>query len=55
MAKTLNIKIDGDLYDRYRIFCDENTYNLSERLRQFMSLDMKLSIEKDAIKELKKI
>lgn len=55
MIKNLNIKIDNDLYDTYKLFCEENTYNLSERLRQFISMDMKLSIkDKDAIKELKK-
>lgn len=54
MTKNLNMKIDNDLYDKYKSFCEENTFNLSERIRQFISLDMKLSIkELDSIKKLK--
>lgn len=56
MTKLLNIKIDNALYDNYKKYCEENTFNLSERLRQFIVLDMKLdNIEKDVIKELKKL
>jgi hypothetical protein len=56
MTKLLNIKIDNDLYDNYKKYCEENTYNLSERLRQFIVLDMKLDLnEKDIIKEIKKL
>jgi len=56
MTKNLNIKIEVSLYDEYRRFCDENTFNLSERLRQFIIIDMKINdIDKDAIKELKKL
>ena len=56
MTKNLNIKIDSELYDDYKSFCEENTFNLSERIRQFIWIDMKLSmIDKDSIKELKKV
>lgn len=56
MTKNLNMKIDIELYDNYKKYCEENTYNLSERLRQFIILDMKLDLnEKDIIKEIKKI
>lgn len=56
MTKNLNMKIDIELYDNYKKYCEENTYNLSERLRQFIVLDMKLDLnEKDIIKEIKKI
>ena len=56
MVKNLNIKIDTELYNKYKSFCEENTFNLSERLRQFILMDMKLDTkERDAIKELKKI
>lgn len=56
MIKNLNIKIDSELYDDYKSFCEENTFNLSERIRQFISIDMKLNkLDKDSIKELKKL
>lgn len=53
LKKNLNIKIDSELYCEYKKFCEENSYNLSERLRQFIQLDV--NYEDDLLKKIKRI
>ncbi len=39
--KLLIIRVNKNLKNNYRIFCMNNEYNMSERIRQFMENDLK--------------
>jgi hypothetical protein len=38
--KMFSLRIDGKLLDEYRKFCEENSINISARLRKFMERDL---------------
>jgi len=37
----LNVLIDKDLKNKYKIFCIKNDYNFSERVRELIEKDLK--------------
>jgi hypothetical protein len=51
--KMFSIRIPQKLLDEYRAFCDENSINISKRLRKFMERDLdqwrirKLQLQKE--------
>jgi hypothetical protein len=38
----VNFKIDAELRKRYKIFCIENGYTLSDRIREFIESELKI-------------
>ena len=38
--KMFSIRIEEKLIEEYRMFCEENSINISARLRKFMERDM---------------
>lgn len=38
--KMFSLRIPGKLLNEYRDFCDENSINISKRLRKFMERDL---------------
>jgi len=38
--KMFSLRIPGKLLDEYRKFCEENSINISKRLRKFMERDL---------------
>ncbi len=38
--KMLSLRIPGKLLEEYRKFCDENSINVSKRIRKFMERDL---------------
>lgn len=40
--KMFSIRITSKLLEEYREFCDENSINISKRLRKFMERDLEL-------------
>lgn len=47
--KSFNIRIDEDMLNEYKSYCNENGYDISKRIRLFIKLDLsnKLEIRKD--------
>lgn len=56
MNKNLNIRIDAGLLKRYRKFCKDNQFSISERIRYFIEkeLEKELNPEKLASEILKR-
>jgi hypothetical protein len=48
-TKLFNIRIDEELLNQYKQFCNDNGYDASKRLRLFIKADLsnKLEIRKD--------
>jgi antitoxin component of RelBE/YafQ-DinJ toxin-antitoxin module len=40
MDKMLTFRINSKLLEEYKKFCDENSLNMSSRIRKFMERDM---------------
>lgn len=40
--KMFSIRIPGTLLEEYRKFCDENSINISKRLRKFIERDLEI-------------
>jgi len=38
--KMFSLRLPGKLLDEYRQFCEENSINISKRLRKFMERDL---------------
>lgn len=38
--KMFSLRIPGKLLDEYREFCEENSINISKRIRKFMERDL---------------
>ena len=38
--KMFSLRLPGKLLDEYRDFCEENSINISKRLRKFMERDL---------------
>lgn len=38
--KMFSLRLPGKLLDEYREFCEENSINISKRLRKFMERDL---------------
>jgi hypothetical protein len=38
--KMFSLRLPGKLLDEYRKFCDDNSINISKRLRKFMERDL---------------
>lgn len=38
--KMFSLRIPGSLLDEYRLFCEENSINISKRLRKFIERDL---------------
>lgn len=38
--KMFSLRLPGKLLDEYRLFCEENSINISKRLRKFMERDL---------------
>jgi len=44
--KMFSLRIPEELLENYKKFCDENSFNISKRLRKFMERDIELWIAK---------
>ena len=44
--KMFSLRIPGSLLEEYRQFCEENSINISKRLRKFMERDIEIWIAK---------
>ena len=42
-TENLNIRTDKELINNYRIFCKENNFKISKRIREFMLMDLKIN------------
>jgi predicted nucleotidyltransferase len=42
MGKIFSIRISEKLLNEYKKFCDENSINISKRLRKFMERDLEM-------------
>lgn len=40
--KLFSMRLPGKLLDEYRKFCEDNSINISKRLRKFMERDLEL-------------
>ncbi len=40
--KMFSLRIPGNLLEEYRIFCEENSINISKRLRKFIERDLEI-------------
>ena len=53
--KKIEFKLEEELYNRYRNFCEENGYDMSKRLRLFIENELKKEIIYDYDDEMKNI
>lgn len=44
--KMFSLRIPEELLENYKKFCDENSFNISKRLRKFMERDIEIWIAK---------
>lgn len=44
--KMFSLRLPEELLENYKKFCDENSFNISKRLRKFMERDIELWKEK---------
>jgi hypothetical protein len=48
--KMFSIRIPGELLDKYRNYCEENSINISKRIRTFMEKELDAWDKKQKIK-----
>jgi len=44
--KTVTLSIDGDVYDKYKKYCEENGFILSKMVEKFMREELKKKVGK---------
>jgi hypothetical protein len=44
--KMFSLRLPEELLENYKRFCDENSFNISKRLRKFMERDIEIWKEK---------
>lgn len=52
----IEFKLEEELFNNYKSFCEKNGYDLSKRLRLFITHELSCELNnKNAIKELEKL
>lgn len=49
MKKNLNVRIDEDLLKKYKKFCKNNKFSISDRVRSFIEEDLKKELSSDKL------
>ena len=49
MDKNLNIRINKELLENYKLYCSKNGYLLSERIRNFIESELKPKLDSEIL------